>query len=82
MYRSTLPSTSALDGGGWSTPNPGGFTLEKDAVPIVQEAGRAPGSVRTGAENLAPTEIPSSDYPARSEWLYRLSYTGRRTESF
>jgi hypothetical protein len=26
MYSSTLPSTSALDGGGWSTPRPGRFT--------------------------------------------------------
>ena len=27
--------TSALDGGGWSTPRPGCFTLGKDQVPIV-----------------------------------------------
>jgi hypothetical protein len=26
MYSSTLPSTSALVGGGWSTPRPGRFT--------------------------------------------------------
>ena len=26
MYSSTLPSTSALDGGGWSAPRPGRFT--------------------------------------------------------
>ena len=30
------------------------FTLRKDPVPIVQEAGCAPGSVWTGAENLVP----------------------------
>ena len=35
MYSSTLPSTSALDGGGWSTPGPGRFTPGKDPVPIV-----------------------------------------------
>jgi len=29
----------------------------KDLVPIAQEAGWAPGSVWTGAENLAPTGI-------------------------
>ena len=29
----------------------------KDPVPIVQEAGWAPGPVWTGAENLAPTGI-------------------------
>jgi len=34
----------------------------------------APGPVWTGAENLAPTGIPPTDRPARSESLYRLSY--------
>jgi hypothetical protein len=33
------------------------FTPGKDPVPIVQEAGWAPGQVWTGAENLAPTGI-------------------------
>jgi hypothetical protein len=50
---------------------------EKDPVPIVQEAGWAPGPVWTGAENLASTGIRSPDSPARSESLYRLSYPGR-----
>ena len=36
MYSSTLPSTSALNGGGWSTPCPGHFAPGKDPVPIVQ----------------------------------------------
>ena len=35
MYSYTLLSTSALDGGGWSTPRPGRFTPGKDPVPIV-----------------------------------------------
>ena len=35
MYSSTLPSTSAVDGGGWLTPRPGRFTPERDPVPIV-----------------------------------------------
>ena len=35
MYSSTLPSTSALDGGGWTTPRPGRFTPGKDPVPVV-----------------------------------------------
>jgi len=47
---------------------------EKDPVPIVQEAGRAPGLVWTGAENFAPTGIRSPDRPSRSQSLYRLSY--------
>jgi len=54
MYNFTLPSTSAPDGGGWSEPGPGSFTPENDPVPVVQEAGWAPGPVWIGAENLAP----------------------------
>jgi hypothetical protein len=38
-------------------------------VPILQEAGSAPGTVWTGAENLAPTGIRSPDRPARSQSL-------------
>ena len=34
-YSSTLPSTSALDVGGWSTPRPGRFIPGKDPVSIV-----------------------------------------------
>ena len=57
-----------LDHGTWRgwgvsvTPRPL-FMPGKDPVPIVQEAGWAPGPVWTGAENLAPTGIdpgPSS----------------------
>ena len=61
---------------GWGvsvTPRPF-FTPGKDPVPIVQEAGWAPGPVWTGAENLAPTGIRSPDRPARSQSLYRLRY--------
>jgi len=47
---------------------------ETHPVPIVQEDGWAPGPVRRGAENLAPTGIRSPDRPARSELLYRLRY--------
>jgi hypothetical protein len=50
------------------------FTHGKDPVPILQEAGWAPGSVWTGAEKLAPTGIRSPDRPARCQSLYRLSY--------
>ena len=50
------------------------FTPRKDPVPIVQEAGWAPGPVWTGAENLNPTGIQSPDRPARSQSLYRLRY--------
>jgi hypothetical protein len=50
------------------------FTPGQDPVPIVQEAGWAPGPVWTGAENLAPTGIRYPDRPARSKSLYRLRY--------
>jgi len=61
---------------GWGvsvTPRPL-FTPGKDPVPIVQEAGWAPGPVWTGAENFARTGIWSPDRPARSQSLYRLRY--------
>ena len=50
------------------------FTPGKDPVPIVQEAGWAPGPVWTGTVSLTPTGIPSPDRPAHSQSLYRLSY--------
>jgi hypothetical protein len=55
---------------------PATFTPGKDSVPIVQEAGWAPGLVWIGAKNLAPTGIRFPDLPARSESLYRLRYPG------
>ena len=56
-----------------STPQPY-FTPGKDPVPIVQEAGWAQGPVWTGRK-FRPTGIQSPDRPARSQSLYRLSYT-------
>jgi hypothetical protein len=53
---------------------PAAFPWERDPIPIVQEAGWAPGLVWIGAEYLAATGIRSPDRPARSELLYRLSY--------
>ena len=61
-----LPFNLCNRWGGWSMPRPGLFTPGKDPVPIVQEAGWAPGTVWTGAENLAPTGIRFSDRPTRS----------------
>jgi hypothetical protein len=48
-------------------------------VPTVQEPGWAPGPVWTGAENLVSTGIQSPDRPARSQSLYRLSYSANCT---
>jgi len=56
---------------GWvvnTTPRPH-YTPGKDPVPIVQEAGWAPGPAWTGVENLVPIGIRSQDFPARSESL-------------
>jgi hypothetical protein len=49
--------TSALECGVWLAPRPGRFTPGKDPVPIVQEAGWAPGPVWTCAKNLAPRTV-------------------------
>ena len=52
---------------------PAASVPDKYPVPFVQQAGWAPGSVWTGAENLASTGIRSPNRPARSQSLYRLS---------
>jgi hypothetical protein len=66
--------TAALEVGEWSAAR-SGRTLPngKDPVPIVQEAGWAPGPVWTGGKSrLHRDSIPNR--PARSQSLYRLSY--------
>ena len=55
------------------------FSPGKDPVPIVREAGWAPGPVWTGAENLTPTGIRSPDRSARSQSLYRLRYPAHKS---
>jgi len=60
---------------GWvvsSTPRPH-FTPGKDLLPILQEAGWAPGPVWTG-RNSRPHRDSIPERPARSQSLYRLSY--------
>jgi hypothetical protein len=57
--------------GGWSASRPSRFTPGEDPVPIVQEAGWAPGPVWTSAKNLAHTGIRSPDRPALSQSPYR-----------
>lgn len=48
------------------------LTLGRDPIPTVQEAGKAPALVWTGAEILAPTRIWSPGSPATSRSLYRV----------
>jgi len=63
---------------GWvvsSTPRPH-FTLGKDPVPILKEAGWTPGPVWTGGKSRPHRDFFFSipNRPARSQSLYRLSY--------
>ena len=54
---------------------PAASTPGKDPVPILQEAGWAPGPVWTGEENLVPTGIRSRTVqPVVTEYLLFLSY--------
>jgi hypothetical protein len=55
MYNSTLSLTSTLNGVDVQRHPLAALTLppRNDPVPIVQEAGRSPGPVWTGVENLA-----------------------------
>jgi len=65
---------------GWvvnTTPRPH-FTSGKDAVPIVQEAGWAPGPVWTGGKSC-PHRDSIPDRPALRQSLYRLSYRAHIT---
>jgi hypothetical protein len=59
-YSSTLSLTSALDGGGWSTPRPGRFTLgEETRYPFYRRLGgpKDP-SVRLRKLSLPPAFDP------------------------
>jgi len=65
--------TTALEGGEGSTSRSDrSLPPGKDPVPIVQEAGWAPGPVWTSAENLASAGIRFPGRPACSQSLYRL----------
>jgi len=64
---------------GWvvsSTPRPH-FTPGKDPVPILQEAGWAPGPVWTGGKSR-PNRDSIPGRPARSQSLYRQSYPAHK----
>ena len=72
MYCPTLSLISALN-------QVGGLRQARPIyprVPIEWEAGWSPGTVSTGAENLALTGIRQPHLPPRSDSLYRLSYPG------
>ena len=52
-YSSTLSLTSALDGGGWSTPRPGRFTPKKDPVGSYRRLG-GPQGQSGGVRKISP----------------------------
>ena len=61
--------TTALEGGEGSASRPGRSLPRERPVPIVQEAGWAPGPVWTGAENLAPLGLdPRTVQPVASRY--------------
>ena len=62
-----------------STPRPH-FTPGIDPVPIVQEAGWAPGPVLRGGKSR-PHRDSTPDRPALSQPLYRLSYPAHKRRS-
>ena len=57
------------------------FTPGKDSVPIVQEAGWAPGPIWTGGKSR-PHRDSIPDRPARSRSLYRLSYPAHSSYTY
>ena len=77
MYSSTLSLTSALDVSGWSKPLPG-RTLPpgNTRYPLYIRLGGSQGRSEQVREISPPTGNRSPDCPARSESLYRLSYSG------
>ena len=59
-----------------STPRPH-FTPAKYPVPVLQEAGWAPGPVWTGGK-FRPHRDWIPDRPARNQSLYRLNYPAQK----
>ena len=80
MYSCTLPSTSALDGGGVAVGGqrhtPAALPPEKTRYPLYRRLGGPQGRSVRVRKISPPTGIRSPDRSARSESLYRLSYPG------
>ena len=78
MYGSTLPSTSALDVGEWSSQRhaPAALPPGKTRYPLCRRLGGPQGRSGPVRKILPPTGIRSPGHPSRNESLYRLSYPG------
>ena len=70
MYSSTLPSTSALDGGRWSTPLPGRFTPgERPGTHCIGDwVGPRAGLDRCGKSRPPPVLDPRTVQPVASRY--------------
>jgi hypothetical protein len=77
MCGSTLPSTSALDGG-WSAPRPRPLEPPSQKKPSTHctRGWVGPTAALNGCGKSRPTGIRFPDRRARSESLYRLNYRG------
>jgi len=72
MYISTVSRTSALDGGGGQSHAPAASTPGKDPVPILEEAGWAPGPVWTGGKVSPPPGFDPGPVVSRyTDWATR-----------
>ena len=80
MYGSALPSAMVPDRVGGQRHAPATL-IRKEAVPIVQKAGWAPGPVWTGSEYLASNRNRFPDCSVRNKSLYRLSCPGAHSKS-
>jgi len=73
--------TSARDGSGCSTPQPGNFSLGKVIrYPLFRRIGGPHGPSGRVQVELVTTRIRSPDDPDRCESLYRLRYPGWQTQ--
>ena len=70
MYTSSLSITSALDGGGWSTPRPGRFNPGKTRYPLYRRLGGPQGRSGRVRKTSPPTESRSPDRRGSSQSLY------------
>ena len=77
MYSSTLPSTSALDGGaGGQRHAPAALPPGKTRYPLYRRLGEPQGWSGQVGKISPPTGIRTRHRPDRSDSLYRLSYPG------
>ena len=73
MYSSTLPSTSALDGGGWSTPRTGSLTpWERSVTQCIGDwVGPRAGLERCGKSRPPPGFDSRTVQPVASRYTDR-----------